>query len=96
MIACWEGTDLSTQIDSAGLTGTFQPVEQLADASRGQCHTGIGGAVIQVHRVAVGRDGVTAGKDDVADVAFALVRFLGTEYPVLAALEAFLRRLQIE
>src|SRR5258706_1520889 len=74
----------------------FEPFEQGADTAGGQADAGIGGAVIHAQRIAVRGDRGAAREDDVAPTAALLVGLLGGEDPLVAALQAALRRVEIE
>src|ERR1035441_4020394 len=58
-----------------------QPGEKTSDAARGQCDAGIGCTVIQVDRVSVSSDGLSAREDDIVHIAVPFIRSLWPEYP---------------
>lgn len=51
----------------------MEPAEERAQTSGGEPDAGVGGAVIEVNAITVGRERVAAGEDYVADVAIPLV-----------------------
>ena len=74
----------------------FQPFQHGAHAASGEGNAGIRRAVIQMERVAIGRERVAARKDDVTHIAVLFVRLFRTEDPFVAAFETVLRRVQIK
>src|SRR6185436_19270988 len=86
------GTSTVRERDSRPML--VEPVQQLANAARGERNAGIGRAVVQIDRVAVGTQRVAAREGDVPDVPLALVRRFGTEDPCVAAQETVLRTVE--
>ena len=74
----------------------LQPVENLADAARRQRDACLRGAVVEIQRFAIIRNGVAAGKGDVRDVAVSFVRRFRSEDPFVPAHQQLHRLLEIE
>src|SRR2546430_1860816 len=67
-----------------------QPVKEFSNASRRQRDAGIRRAVVEIDRVTVGADGVSARECDIADVSVALVIRFGPEDPRIPAKETLI------
>jgi hypothetical protein len=74
----------------------FKPVQHRLHTTGCQGNTGVGGTIVQADGIAIGGNGVTAGKDDVINVAMLLVRFLWAKHPFVAAFDTVLRCMQVK
>src|SRR5712691_3697708 len=74
----------------------LKPSQQSAHTAGGEANTRICRAVIKVDSVAIRSNGVATRKDDIVDVPAHFVGFLWSKDPLIAALQAKLRRLQIK
>src|SRR5579862_6785442 len=90
---------LGERVEPGGATSTgvfAEPRQHPADAPFGEGEAGVGRAVVEPQRVAVGAEGVAAREGDVRDVALALVDGRRAEDPRVAAGEARLRLVERE
>lgn len=94
---------IPSSLSDASLSGSsirarvrFEPCEQRTYAARGDGHTGIRCAVIQVDRVSVRADRLSAGEYNVADISAALVRSFWTKHPGVSSLQADIWTIEIK
>ena len=66
----------------------IQPVKHILNTSGGQRHAGIRSAIIEVERISIGTDGITAREYYIAYITGKLVRFLRAKDPFVAAQQA--------
>lgn len=74
----------------------LKPVQQSADAGSRDRDTGVGGAVVEVHRVAIRRDGVAARENNVCHVPLTFVHFRRPENPCVTSQQAPLWRVEVK
>ncbi len=65
----------------------FQPGQQSRNAAGRQRHAGVSRPVVQVNRVTVSADGLTAREDDLTAVSATLLRGFRAEDPAISALQ---------
>ena len=73
-----------------------QPGEKTSDAAGSQSYARIGRSVIQVDRVSVGCDSLSAREDNIAHITAPFIGRFWSEDPRIAALQANIRPFQIE
>src|ERR1700722_570175 len=73
-----------------------EPVQKRADAAVRQSDTGVSGAVVEIDRVAVRRDGVATREHDVLNISKTLGVGLRSKHPGISSDQAFVRLLEIK
>src|ERR1700722_2047330 len=73
-----------------------QPREQRTNAGPSEGDRAIGGSIIDIERVAIGVDRISAGEHDVVNVAVTLVFRLRPKDPRITTQQAFRRILKFE
>ncbi len=74
----------------------LKPGQHGAHAAGGQANACIGRAIIQVNGIAIWRNGIAARENGIPDIPGLFVRFLRAENPLIAALQAIFRSMQIK